>query len=147
MVSAANSLPAVGCFFTSLPSCAVKPKREQICTRWCGAFCQGCCWCKRDLVESGVPPPARITQTGLLHKGHSRSRDFLIDCSEILGYIRVKILLLTSSQLKEMGYSMQLVAALWKWEDWAWLSSNKTFNSCHSYSATDQTLQNVKALQ
>lgn len=65
-------------------------------------------------MESGVPPPARITQTGLLHKGHSRSRDFLIDCSEILGYIRVKILLLTSSQLKEMGYSVQFVAALWK---------------------------------
>lgn len=64
-------------------------------------------------MESGVPPPARITQTGLLHKGHSRSRDFLIDCSEILGYIRVKILLVTS-QLKEMGYSVQLVAALWK---------------------------------
>lgn len=64
-------------------------------------------------MEFGVPPPARITQTGLLHKGHSRSRDFLIDCSEILGYIRVKILLVTS-QLKEMGYSVQLVAALWK---------------------------------
>lgn len=64
-------------------------------------------------MESGVPPPARITQTGLLHKGHSRSRDFLIDCSEILGCIRVKILLVTS-QLKEMGYSVQLVAALWK---------------------------------